>query len=70
MACDERRSVPPSNDASASGFSGGGFGVDGSRDCKVVGVELFDELLFVYRSVLRALNLSNLCPLSGRDFYH
>src|SRR5829696_5243410 len=48
----------------------GSFGVDGSRDSKVVRVQLLDELLFVYRSILGSLNLSNLSPLAGRDLHH
>ncbi len=44
--------------------------MDGGRDSKVVRVQLLDELLFVYRSVVGSLNLSNLSPLAGRDLHH
>jgi hypothetical protein len=49
---------------------GGGFGVDRGHNREVVRVQLFDELLFVYRYVLGSLNLGNLRPMAGRDLHH
>jgi len=49
---------------------GGGFGVDRGRDREVVRVQLLDELLFVYRSVLGSLNLGDLRPMAGCDLHH